>query len=318
MPTILDSTDADVTGEHLSRLYSRIQVADRYRHHLTVTQDSLGPVTWHRFDYHHGSVDFALDPLSVFVLINVERGTVPRIATGDYEGGRGVGDLFCFHPGLPSAGRIDYSAHDSIMLPPALLERVAAAPGASPKPVRLTGHVPTAPPAALLLRRTIAHLRGTVCAEPELREQPLVQSTASQLLAATVLAAFPSTALTEPTGRERNDARPATLRRALSYIDDHADQDISVADIAAAARINVRTLQYAFRRYLDTTPTRHLRRVRLAHVHHDLLAADPAAGVTVTTVAGRWGFFHPGQFAAAYRGVYGCLPRRTLYGQGRR
>ena len=56
---------------------------------------------------------------------------------------------------------------------------------------------------------------------------------------------------------------------------------------------------------------RYLRHIRLDRAHHDLLDADPAT-VTVTTIAARWGFPHPGRFAAAYRDHYGRAPSATL------
>lgn len=95
---------------------------------------------------------------------------------------------------------------------------------------------------------------------------------------------------------------------------DHADQPITVAQIAAAAHVTVRAPQYAFRRHLDTTPLAHLRRVRLAQVHRDLGAADPAGGATVTEIAARWGFCHPGRFASLYRTTYRRAPHQTLNG----
>ncbi|GAA2267593.1 hypothetical protein GCM10010145_47600 [Streptomyces ruber] len=314
MPTVFDSTDPDVTGDMVSRLYARVRVTDRDgQHRVTLTQDRIGPVMLHRFDY-HCLVDFEMDPLRSVVLLNATQGALPRLTLGHYEGDVHAGQVLCIPPGLPCAGEVDHLTHDSVILPPDQLDRVAAtAPGRSPKPIRLTGYLPVTPTAGRYLRHTIAHVRDTVRADPTPYEQPLLASTTSQLLAAAVLATFPSTAVTEPTIDDRNDARPVTLRRALAYIDDHAGTDISAADIATAARISIRTLQYAFRRHLDTTPMRHLRRVRLAHAHRDLLTADPAAGVTVTAVAARWGFFHSGQFAAAYRRVYGRPPHRTLY-----
>ncbi|MFD7817469.1 helix-turn-helix domain-containing protein [Streptomyces sp. NPDC059785] len=96
-------------------------------------------------------------------------------------------------------------------------------------------------------------------------------------------------------GDDGQDGRPATVRRAVAFIDEHAPRDLSVADIAEAAHVSIRTLQCAFRRHLDTTPMNHLRRVRLAHAHADLLAADPASGVTVTVtaIATRWASSSP-------------------------
>ncbi|MEU6368632.1 helix-turn-helix domain-containing protein [Streptomyces sp. NPDC046931] len=214
-------------------------------------------------------------------------------------------------PELPYSGRIRQARYNITMLDPGLLTDVAdLAARSRPEPVRLTGHRPHSP-AAEHLKRTIAHLRA-ILAQPALAAQPLVLSTATQHLAASVLAAFPTNAPSEPTAADRADARPPALGRAVAYIDDHAGQDITVADIAAAAHVTIRTLQYAFRRHLDTTPLGYLRQVRLAHAHRDLRAADPYSGVTVTGIAARWGFHHPGRFSALYRRAYGRTPQTTL------
>ncbi|MFE0019367.1 helix-turn-helix transcriptional regulator [Amycolatopsis sp. NPDC059021] len=102
--------------------------------------------------------------------------------------------------------------------------------------------------------------------------------------------------------------RPVAVRRAITFIDDHAHEDISAADIAATARTTIRAVQHAFRRHLGTTPMEYLRQARLQHAHQELLAADPTTGATVTEIAARWGFFHPGRFAHHYRTAYGCPP----------
>ncbi|MFI2612983.1 AraC family transcriptional regulator [Kitasatospora sp. NPDC018619] len=106
---------------------------------------------------------------------------------------------------------------------------------------------------------------------------------------------------------------PSALRRAADYCAEHADEALSVADIAQAARVSLRTLREGFRRHLGTTPLAYLRRVRLDHAHHDLLAiADGRARGTVTEVACRWGFTHLGRFSAEYRRAYGRSPSQTL------
>ena len=55
----------------------------------------------------------------------------------------------------------------------------------------------------------------------------------------------------------------------------------------------------------------HLRRIRLDRARRSLLVADPAS-VSVADVAARWGFFHLGRFAEAYRALYQEPPSRTL------
>ncbi|MEU9087271.1 AraC family transcriptional regulator [Streptomyces sp. NPDC048357] len=107
-------------------------------------------------------------------------------------------------------------------------------------------------------------------------------------------------------------ALPRAVRRAMAYCEEHAGEPVSVADMAAAARVSPRTLQDRFRIDLGTTPAAHLRRVRLDRAHHDLLRiADGRASETVAEVAMRWGFTHLSRFAAYYRQAYGQVPSRT-------
>ncbi|MFF9055502.1 AraC family transcriptional regulator [Streptomyces erythrochromogenes] len=107
-------------------------------------------------------------------------------------------------------------------------------------------------------------------------------------------------------------ALPRAVRRAMAYCEERAGEPVSVADMAAAARVSPRTLQDRFRTDLGTTPAAHLRRVRLDRVHQDLLRiAAGSASETVAEVATRWGFTHLSRFAAYYRDAYGQVPSRT-------
>lgn len=101
---------------------------------------------------------------------------------------------------------------------------------------------------------------------------------------------------------------PATVRRALAYIDENAHLPITVDDIAASVHISTRGLQYAFRRALDVTPAECLRQARLDGAHRELRSGVPTS---VAAVARRWGFSHPSRFAAAYRDAFGVLPSAT-------
>ncbi|MDQ3786658.1 MAG: helix-turn-helix transcriptional regulator [Actinomycetota bacterium] len=179
-------------------------------------------------------------------------------------------------------------------------------------PVRFTDLRPHSREAARHLAATVDHLTDALRERPELMCQPLVASASGQMLCASVLATFPNTAVLEPTIEDRHDSHPRTLRRAIAFIEDNAHEEITVADIAAAANVTARALQHAFRRHRATTPMGYVRLVRLRQAHQDLLAADPTSRVTVTEVAARWGFFHPGRFAGYYREVYGCSPYQTL------
>jgi anti-anti-sigma factor len=106
-----------------------------------------------------------------------------------------------------------------------------------------------------------------------------------------------------------------TTGRAIAFIEDRARDDISVADIAAAASVTVRAVQLAFRKHLDTTPLMYLRRIRLEHAHDDLLAADPDRS-TVRAIAAGWQFANTSRFSAYYRAAFGVSPRQTLRQHG--
>lgn len=134
-----------------------------------------------------------------------------------------------------------------------------------------------------------------------------------RLLAATALEAFPQPDFSLAPGQESVAAQPpATVRRALEFIEANAARDITVSDIAQAARLSARGLQAAFHRHLGISPAAYLRKVRISHAHRELKEADPRSGHSVAEIAARWGFLHPGRFAAAYRAQFGVPPSHTL------
>jgi AraC-like DNA-binding protein len=224
----------------------------------------------------------------------------------------GPGALF-----LPSRTARDHRVHvedfdgEYAFFPAEIFTQFAdPVPGRRPAPIRFTGFRPVSDQAAANWCETYDYVRVSV-AGTALAEESLVVGSAVRLLAAVALSAFPNTARCEPTIEDRHDARPANLRRAVTFIDENADRDITPADIALAARVTIRALQLTFRRHLDTTPTAYLRRVRLDHAHRQLLAADPGL-TTVSAIAMRWGFASHSSFTAHYHAAYGVPPSETL------
>ncbi|UFS95287.1 AraC family transcriptional regulator [Nocardia huaxiensis] len=144
---------------------------------------------------------------------------------------------------------------------------------------------------------------------------PLVLQGLKRSTAAILLATFPNTTMTAAYVPDPAPAPSAVVRRAVEFIDGHAAQPVTLAEIAEHARVTPRALQAAFRRHLDTTPLGYLRRVRLENAHHDLKSSDPTDGATVRSIAADWGFTHPARFAAQYRTVYGVSPSHTLRGR---
>ncbi|RBY89632.1 helix-turn-helix transcriptional regulator [Blastococcus sp. TF02A-30] len=159
---------------------------------------------------------------------------------------------------------------------------------------------------------TIGYLHSLFAGDDPAVAHPLVRSAALDTVTAALLAAFPtSTTAGAPDGPAAY-ALPAAVRRAVDFIDAHADQPLALDDIVRAAGIGPRALQEAFRRHKGTTPTAYLRDTRLERAHRELQAADPTSGATVAAVAARWGFTHRGRFAAAHQQVYGRSPLETL------
>jgi AraC-like DNA-binding protein len=142
----------------------------------------------------------------------------------------------------------------------------------------------------------------------ECDDDPLIEAALVRHALTTTLSTFHSTYF-DAVAREPQ-AGATVVRRAIAHIDDHAHEPITIDDVAVAAHISTRGLQYAFRRVLDTTPTAYLRTVRLDGAHGDLQRAGP--DMSITQIARRWGFSNTSRFAAQYREVYGRTPQETL------
>jgi AraC-like DNA-binding protein len=204
-----------------------------------------------------------------------------------------------------------------VTLDPAMVaDYGAGVSGLGPAGLEFTGMEPISPLMARHWQSVVRHVAREVLPNPEAMASPLIVGQTQRLLAASVLTTFPNTALnalTDSTTVPVGVVEPAALRRAVAFIDAHAGEDIGIAEITQAARLGPRGLQQAFRRYRDTTPMGYLRRVRLDHAHRELLAGDPTQGDTVSAIAARWGFPHPGRFSKAYHTAYGRLPSHTLH-----
>ncbi|WP_181138727.1 AraC family transcriptional regulator [Streptomyces sp. Ru73] len=163
--------------------------------------------------------------------------------------------------------------------------------------------------------RTLAALARTVAgelAEPSglLDHPPVAASFADSLLTA-MLYATPHQyreELADPATR----TCPRPVKRAVDAMQADPAHPFTVRELARLAGVGPRSLQAGFKQHLETTPMAYLRRLRLERAHADLVRFGPA--VSVTEVAGRWGFTHLGRFAAAYQSRYGRLPSQAHRG----
>ena len=105
--------------------------------------------------------------------------------------------------------------------------------------------------------------------------------------------------------------REAALSRALEFVEASVQEHISVLEISRAAGVSARTLEYAFSERFGVSPKEYLTVMRLRGVRNELRQSC-SRRTRVADVAGRWSFWHMGQFAADYRRRFGELPSETL------
>ncbi|MGP9799525.1 helix-turn-helix domain-containing protein [Rheinheimera sp. NSM] len=117
---------------------------------------------------------------------------------------------------------------------------------------------------------------------------------------------------TAPSMTERTHAFHI-CRKARVYITECFVLDIipTISAICIAVGVSERSLQYAFRAYVNMSPLAYLRSCRLSRVRSMLNIADPKI-TTVTAIAMRFGFFHLGRFALDYKLAFGESPSVTL------
>jgi AraC-like DNA-binding protein len=105
-------------------------------------------------------------------------------------------------------------------------------------------------------------------------------------------------------------SRYSLVRQAYRYLQDRADQALSIREICAATRASYATLERGFRETYGMTPKAMMTAMRLARARRALL--HPDATTTVTGVAMRCGFVELGRFSVQYRQRFGERPSETL------
>jgi AraC family ethanolamine operon transcriptional activator len=98
-----------------------------------------------------------------------------------------------------------------------------------------------------------------------------------------------------------------------ALIDQHLDDGLTIEDLTSVTDVSERTLRSVFLEYFGLPPMQYILVRRLHRVRNALQAGAPAV-TTVTAVAAKFGFWHFGRFASAYRKLFGESPSETLRG----
>ncbi|GHB73913.1 transcriptional regulator [Streptomyces viridiviolaceus] len=159
-----------------------------------------------------------------------------------------------------------------------------------------------------MLNATVSFLYAELLRPDGLATMPTVRHELESALMTQLLMTIPSQ-LSETLHGKPAHSRRTRIMQVVEYIDEHPHLELSTADLAAVAGIGERSLQAGFRDLVGMSPRAYVRVVRLDRVHLELSTGTPES---VTDVAARWGFFHPGRFAQQYRDRFGVLPSDTV------
>ena len=108
---------------------------------------------------------------------------------------------------------------------------------------------------------------------------------------------------------QSSTAAPRHVRLAEEYMRANIGARITISDLSRCANVSERTLFNGFREFRQTTPMQYVADLRLEQVRKELRRADNAD--SVAQIASRWGFFHQGAFASAYRKKFGETATQT-------
>jgi len=163
-------------------------------------------------------------------------------------------------------------------------------------------------PRGRLLAQLVAYLCSNVFIAQSRDMSPSLQQNLMEAFSHVVLESVPhrySARLTAP----QAGPMPNYVRLARDYMHREARRNPSMADVAKAAGISVRTLETSFRQYLDVTPHTYLRTVRLRMARQALRSRGNGAGIA--GIATEFGFPHAGRFAQYYTELFGESPSDT-------
>lgn len=156
------------------------------------------------------------------------------------------------------------------------------------------------------LRRLHLEAMDQAARTPELlADQQAARQLRDALLVEWIEALPPRVATDEVASAE---ARKRVVDRACELVLSRPEEPMSVLEVCDRIGASPRKLEYCFRHVLGISPARYFRAVRLNGVRRELRRSS---GSTVQDLAARWGFWHMGEFGAAYRAQFGEKPSQT-------
>ena len=160
-------------------------------------------------------------------------------------------------------------------------------------------HLGTSPLAPLFIQH-MAHVRQVA--------DGLSVPAAASLGTATLALARALFLSVSPDGLDGDTLEDTLLIRVKAYIADHlAEAGLNPTSIAAANHVSVRQL-YKTCAHADLQLEQWIITQRLERAREDLARPTPAP-ISITALAGRWGFASPSHFTRRFHAAYGITPR---------
>ncbi len=97
------------------------------------------------------------------------------------------------------------------------------------------------------------------------------------------------------------------VRKAVDIINSQIEDVLSIQQLCKLTEVSERTLQYAFINKYKITPSEYVKAVRLNNVKREL-SISKDNGRNISYIAGKYNFWHMGQFAKDFRLQFGKLP----------
>jgi AraC-like DNA-binding protein len=178
-------------------------------------------------------------------------------------------------------------------------------------PLEFSPSVPLGASGAIEITNLLRFMTSSLVERSGISSSEIARSHMASLLMSGLLTCLDHNYREELADSGRQRAKPAYLSKAQEYMKHNVSQPIGPEDVAAAVRVSTRALFVGFKTYLNTTPMRYLKDLRLDLVRDTLLSMEPHRA-SITTVAMDYGFHHLGHFCAAYKERFGEQPRETV------
>ena len=105
----------------------------------------------------------------------------------------------------------------------------------------------------------------------------------------------------------RKSKKEHALKEAVKILETNVDSLYTVKELSQLTNVSERTLLYAFKEKYNVTPSDYIKAYRLNKVKSELFALK-GQKIKISEIAGKYNFWHMGQFVKDFKKHFGILP----------